>query len=405
MTFKDLDAPRRTNESFRNKNDPSHHKATTPLLKLPINLVDDFPVGDALHLLHLGLMKRFLIGWCNGHFGYGAKWSANDKKSISEYLINCCVPSEIHRKMRSLSELCRWKGTEHKTFLLYISIVVLKNHISKFHYEHFLLFYCSIAILNSEYFMTHLVDTADEMINYFLHILKTKMKQINFTSNVHNLCHLVDEVKLFGPLGNFDTYPFENKLQDLKKLIRQRKRPLIELAKRIMEQETINHIKIKDCKSSEEAALMQKLNFDSDNFKTYGQKYSVFGKICFKDFRVINEEHNKWFFTVDHTIVACKYVVAYEDNARKIMIYGSALKEQKDFFVTPIKSSTLFIYAAKCKFETPQFYSFDQIICKMFSLKLDFSYEDSSENSSDSSFERIIDPTFVFIPLWHTLTK
>lgn len=129
VTFPKIDALPRTNESFRRQEDPDHHKITTPLTLLDIDMVLDFPAGDALHLLHLGIMKRLLISWREGDFGSPIKWTESQADIISEHLVKCQTPKEIHRKLRSLKELPRWKGTEFRTFLLYASIVILKKHL------------------------------------------------------------------------------------------------------------------------------------------------------------------------------------------------------------------------------------------------------------------------------------
>lgn len=55
----------------------------------------------------------------------------------------------------------------------------------------------------------------------------------SITSNVHNLCHLVDDVKRFGPLPNISAYPFENRLSYIKRLVRNGNRPLAQFAKRL----------------------------------------------------------------------------------------------------------------------------------------------------------------------------
>lgn len=73
--FSNVNANARTNESFRCKADPAHHKGDTPLTDLPIDMVLDFPVGDEFHLLHLGLMRKFLCGWKSGSLGLRTKWS------------------------------------------------------------------------------------------------------------------------------------------------------------------------------------------------------------------------------------------------------------------------------------------------------------------------------------------
>lgn len=55
------------------------------------------------------------------------------------------------------------------------------------------------------------------------------------TSNVHNLTHLVDDVRRFGILSTMHAYPFENMLYQIKMLLRQGNRPLVQVAKRLSE--------------------------------------------------------------------------------------------------------------------------------------------------------------------------
>lgn len=48
----------RTNESFRSRLQAGHHHGRSILEDLPIDMVSAFPIGDALHLFDLGIMKR-----------------------------------------------------------------------------------------------------------------------------------------------------------------------------------------------------------------------------------------------------------------------------------------------------------------------------------------------------------
>lgn len=48
----------RTDERFRDRFQPEHHLHNSILENLSLNMVNDFPVADSLHLLDLGLMKR-----------------------------------------------------------------------------------------------------------------------------------------------------------------------------------------------------------------------------------------------------------------------------------------------------------------------------------------------------------
>lgn len=55
MSFPRIDMPVRTDASFRNRDDPDHHKMDSVIEKLPIDMVKDFVIVDSLHLLDLGL--------------------------------------------------------------------------------------------------------------------------------------------------------------------------------------------------------------------------------------------------------------------------------------------------------------------------------------------------------------
>lgn len=49
---------KRTDAGFRAKVYGTHHKIETPLTQLPIDMIKQFPIGDSLHLIDLGIMKR-----------------------------------------------------------------------------------------------------------------------------------------------------------------------------------------------------------------------------------------------------------------------------------------------------------------------------------------------------------
>lgn len=115
--FPETIAKKRTNELFRAGAYGSHYQSykirengklkkvpvVTPLLKLPIDMVDDVIVSDSLHLLHLGITKRLLMSYKNGHNGREERrWSDLNVKLISNMLLEIKLPVEFHRQMRSL---------------------------------------------------------------------------------------------------------------------------------------------------------------------------------------------------------------------------------------------------------------------------------------------------------------
>lgn len=63
MIFPEVGKPLRTDEDFRSGAYAGAYCIfDTPLTELSINMIDDFIVADALHLLELGVMKRLLKG-------------------------------------------------------------------------------------------------------------------------------------------------------------------------------------------------------------------------------------------------------------------------------------------------------------------------------------------------------
>lgn len=100
MSFPDLDAPLRTDETFRNKQQPEHHKYDSPFLDLGIDMVKRFTVADPLHLVHQRVAKKCLQRWTGipkNVKGYTNKWSTHTTASVSEWLIeaNKQVPCDI----------------------------------------------------------------------------------------------------------------------------------------------------------------------------------------------------------------------------------------------------------------------------------------------------------------------
>lgn len=184
----------------------SHHIIDSPLLKLQINMIEQYPVGDSLHLLHLGIMKRLLFGWRDGTFrNSDTKWREKTTSDISEYLNQCKMPAELHGTVRPLDCLAHWKGTEYRTFLLYIKIVALKDHLTRETYDHFLLLFVAVTICSSKQHFENL-DIARQLLNDYIQVFKEIYGEQYITSNVHNLTHLVDDVERFGELESFSAY-------------------------------------------------------------------------------------------------------------------------------------------------------------------------------------------------------
>lgn len=62
--------------------------------------------------------------------------------------------------------------------------------------------------------------------------------------NVHTMCHISDDVRIFGVLDKFSAFPFENYLGSLKNLLKSPNKLLQQIVKRILEIESTPFMEI-----------------------------------------------------------------------------------------------------------------------------------------------------------------
>lgn len=331
VTFPEMNCRPRTDQEFRDKKYGPHHKKDSPLLRLGIDMVEDFPVADSLHLVDWGIMKRLLVGWRNGNFGkYITKWCAKDIETVSNFLSECKLPSEIHRSVRGLDCLSYWKASEYRSFLLYLSIFILPHVMSHDALCHFLTFFCGITICTSKNYV-HLLPLAKEFLQYFVEHFKDFYGVDYITSNVHNVAHVVDEVQRFGSLHTFNAYPFETKLYLIKRMLRHGHKPLAQVAKRFSE----------DLVASEIVQSRKKIVFNEPFLSTNNKKLTA---LHFKDYKLSPKSKDKYFLCNDGQVLEVKKIYMLE---KKIKICALIITDLAEVFELPIKSSYLNIFKAK----------------------------------------------------------
>lgn len=119
---------------------------------------------------------------------------------------------------------------------------MLKGVLKEDLFEHFMAFSTAMCILMSlQLAVTH-SSYAHDLLTYFIEQEGILYGQRFIVYNVHSLLHLAAEVNSFGCLDNLSAFPFENKLQQIKGMVRSGKTPLMQVANRL--EVTIN-VKIK----------------------------------------------------------------------------------------------------------------------------------------------------------------
>lgn len=390
MIFPEMNAALRNDSDFRSRTYEGHHKFDSILEDIRgLDMIKDFPIGDSLHLIDLGIMKRLLNGWKAGTLNnYNARWSAKQIENISCFLKTCKLPREFKRPVRGLDHLPRWKGSELRTFLLYISVVVLKKFFESDEIlDHFLNFFCAIQICMRYDQNPENYEVARCLIMDFLNGVKTLYGEQLFCSNFHSLIHLIDDVERFGPLDTFDAYPFESRLYTLKRLIRTGNLPLSQVARRISEmQENVSQ----PSEPKQRPILKRKLsgnNFSDQHFSQIEKNSVVYSFVDFGDFCIDTQKTvDKWILTRNMKVMTVDKIV--QNNASEsVFLFGQILSDLSDLFEKPVVSSSLQIFCSDLKVSPAVLIESSDIFCKM--VKIDC--------------QDLMLPKSVFFPLIHTI--
>lgn len=237
--FLETDAEPRTDDSFRRHlYEGDHQNAISPLLALPIDMVNDVPF-DYMHVVCLGVVKRLLNTWLSGPLP--SRLPSRIVEQISSRLVSLRghLPCEFARQPRTLGELGRWKATELRQFLLYSGILVLDgilNEINSKMYPNFLLLHAGIQILCRPSILSpSTIQFAHECLVNFIQTAKDLYGEQMIVYNVHCLSHLSADVARMGSLDSYSCFPFENYMSTLKRFVRSPNNPLAQVVSRLQE--------------------------------------------------------------------------------------------------------------------------------------------------------------------------
>lgn len=319
---------------------------------------------------------RLLLLWIGEVKSYPRSWSNAQIDEISALLLKCnqTKPSDIHRSIRGLSNMKQWKGTEYRTVLLYIGIVLFKDYLSQDEYDLFLHLFCAVTICSAQSY-TQYLPVARNLLNEFNELHINVYGEHSMTNNLHLLSHVVDDVEFLGDLSTISSYPFENALHLIKMRLKQCDRPLQQIARRVHEVSVSN------------------LNKPWNIIKTFPivshqisspHNGMIFQRIEYKQNVVLSStnenQKDRWFITKQNQIVYFHHVFLTENG---YIIRGSSLRRIEDFFLHPFHSRYINIFSSNGEKNEPTTFLIDDIKAKFFCM--------SHKNE------------FVFIPLLHSL--
>lgn len=308
MCFDEINAPLRTNESFRLRKDDEYHKGLSPLEDLPINITSSV-VLDYMHNVCLGVVKRLLTFWVKGKKSVRFL-NINIQTEVSSTLISLkpYLPSEFNRLPRSLEELEYWKATEFRTFLLYTGIIALKGRLNKQLFQHFMLLHSAIRILLSKETCLTLNGQAKCLLIQFVTEYSDLYGMEFISYNVHGLIHLPDFVLVHGPLDQFSAFKYENCLQNIKKCVKNSRHPLSDIYNRIIEQN-------KQLKPINNYPVLKK-EMEYNPLICKDPTITLYEQIITECFIVSSiKEKDNFFFLTDNTLVKIEKIIKFSYNS------------------------------------------------------------------------------------------
>ena len=236
IVYPELNAAKRTDESFKNQTQAQHHKSDviSPLFKLGVGLISQIPL-EYMHLLCLGACRRILLHLLRGSRKVKISMTVADLISAELTTFAKHIPSEFARKPRTLKEIDRWKATEFRLFLCYVGPVVLRSHLPSKVYHHFMLLHVAVCILTNPDLSVSHCDYAETLLNQFVEQMCDVYGDSSKIYTLHSRVHICDDVRQFGELDSYSAFPFENALGAIKKMLRSAILPLQQLCRRLSE--------------------------------------------------------------------------------------------------------------------------------------------------------------------------
>lgn len=332
VTFPELDASLRTDQSFMDREDPNHHHSTSEPLgleRIDIGCVSQFPL-DYMHCVLLGVMKQLLNLWIKVR-RRPFSLSAEQINKISDLIKVLCpqVTFEFKRKPRTLDNFERFKATEFRLFLLYLGPLVLKGNLPVIYYNHFIKFHVAIRILSDPIDCVQNNELARNLLTDFVTEFSQLYGEHTITFNVHNMIHVADDVLQFGNFDNYSAFKFENYMQVLKKRVRKGSQPLKQLVNRIKEEDSVTEI----------------FGFCSSTFPSFKLqlKDKTFTSVQMKEHKLSIKSPNN-FCLLENKVIKITKIENIENNAR---FTGKPVKNLSCFYTNPISSKFLNIYCTE----------------------------------------------------------
>ncbi|KAK3931426.1 Halomucin [Frankliniella fusca] len=313
--FLNLDAALRSDNDFLNRRDELHHtgdiEVATPLERANIRMVSMFRL-DPLHLVDIGVFKRWMKFLLGKYKGFPAKISGVEQLHISQAMVENIapyIPKEFSRHLRPLSYFVKYTATEFRRMLRYDGLVIFRDLHPDIYYNYLLLF-CGIYIFSDHELIGRLGNVGNQCLRRFIAHATQVISPAFVVYNVHNLVHIFDECTNHGTLDEISSYKYENYLGVMKRYLRSSYLPLQQLYKR--DQERHGRL-IRNKKSIADDEIILSGPHNDWNVEEQYSKLEVQG------YTLARDQRNNCYLTVSGDICALFAVIEWPNGGVDIV--------------------------------------------------------------------------------------
>ncbi|CAF1090034.1 unnamed protein product [Brachionus calyciflorus] len=173
-----------------------------------------FPVEstmiDYMHSVLEGVMKKLLEYWYDSEFSDKDFSLRKYRDQINIILVSIKVPRFIPRLPRDICDLKFWKANELLSFLIFYSLPILRGFMDLNQYMHLINLVVAVENLLKKDLNISDLNNIETLFRDFVRDMANIYGPKSMLSGVHELLHIVDDVKKIGNLNEFNCFPFEN---------------------------------------------------------------------------------------------------------------------------------------------------------------------------------------------------
>lgn len=177
---------------------------------------------DVLHCVYLGVVKALLKLWFSKKYKHN-NWSFFHHIHVVDRLL-CAItpPSSVSRLPRSISEhQTYWKGHEFKNWLFYYSLPILRRIMGEkpAYFIHYKLLVDALSLVHQSSISEQSVNVAHDKFCQFVEEFEDLYEMRHLSANIHQLLHIAQNVRDFGPIYLTSCDVYESLNGDLANLV------------------------------------------------------------------------------------------------------------------------------------------------------------------------------------------